>query len=88
LSAQWPQLQQALAALGIRVNDLANSGGLHQHNESAQGQTFDRGNNSRQQQQQADANFEEELGASAPRFAKSNTLTNAATPTRRWQSWA
>ena len=90
LNAQWPQLQQSLAAQGIRVNDLANPGQSqnHHNHDSSHAQNFDRGNNSQHRQQQPGADFEEELAASTPRYPTNNSFKTAAAPSRRWQSWA
>jgi len=91
LNAQWPQLQQTLAAQGIRVADLSNPSNPqnhHHHNGSSQSHNFDRGNDSQQRQQQPAAAFEEELAASLPRYATKTTFETAAGTTRRWQSWA
>jgi hypothetical protein len=90
LNAQWPHLQQSLAAQGIRVNDLANPGQSqnHHNHDSSHAQNFDRGNNSQHRQQQPGADFEEELAASTPRYPTNNSFKTAAAPSRRWQSWA
>jgi hypothetical protein len=89
LNAQWPQLQQSLAAQGIRVNDLSNPGNSNQNpSDSSQAQNFERGNNPQQRQQQPSANFEDELAASTPRYSTNKTFKTTAAPTRRWQSWA
>jgi hypothetical protein len=90
LSAQWPQLQQSLAAQGIRVTDLSNPGNAqnHHHDGSSQSQNFDRGNDSQQRQQQPAGSFEEELAASTPRYATKTIFKTATAATRRWQSWA
>jgi hypothetical protein len=103
LNAQWPQLQQSLAAHGIQMTNLSNTGNQNQnqaqqqHSSEQQGggnfagaQNFDRGHHSQNRQRENTHTFEEELAASTtPRFSTSKTIKQTATgATRRWQSWA
>lgn len=88
LSAQWPQLQQSLAAHGIRMTDLSSQNHFNQQSPSQSSQNFERGQNQHRQQPDAPT-FEEELAGSAPRFApQKQTFQSTPAPTRRWQSWA
>jgi hypothetical protein len=95
LNAQWPQLQQSLAAHGIQMTNLSNTGNQNHnsssenHGQFAGAQNFDRGNQPQNRQQQDAHTFEEELAATTPRFPTPKTFKpTAATTTRRWQSWA
>jgi hypothetical protein len=85
LNAQWPQLQQSLAAHGIRVNDLSAGNFPQEHS-----QNFDRGNNPQQQQQdrQPTPRFEEELAQNRFQSPKQNFQNALSASARRWQSWA
>ena len=93
LSAQWPQLQQSLAAHGIRIADLSNQNFSQQQNHSgAQNfQGFERGQNSAQREQREVLNFEEQFNASRGKAGatKSQSQPAAVAPSPRyWQSWA
>jgi hypothetical protein len=97
LHTQWPQLQQSLAAHGIRVADLSNSNQSnnnspqHDHRSGGAFQNFDRNENPRRRDQSDLANFEEQFTASRNKFSQTKTQPQPATPvpaTRRWQSWA
>ncbi|HUS36117.1 MAG TPA: hypothetical protein VM680_12270 [Verrucomicrobiae bacterium] len=93
LNAQWPQLQQSLAAHGIRIADLSNQNNPQQHHHSSadQFQNFDRGQNPQQREQAEVLNFEEQFGASRNKTSLSKpqppTASVAHAP-RHWQSWA
>jgi hypothetical protein len=98
INAQWPELQQSLAAHGIRMTELSNGNGHGAGAGSQSGaeafQNFERGQNApnREGHEGREAfNFEEEL-AGAPSARSSTRQINpsvaAATSSRRWQSWA
>lgn len=94
LNAQWPQLQQSLAAHGIRIADLSNQNNSQQYNQhSAADQflNFDRGQNPQQRDQREVVNFEEQFSASQNKPSLSKPQPPIATvtqPPRYWQSWA
>jgi hypothetical protein len=103
LQTQWPQLQQSLAAHGIRVADLSssnqsNNNGNSQHNAQQQdhrsggnAQNFARGENPQRRDQRDTANFEEQFTVSRSKFSQTKTQPQPAMSvpaTRRWQSWA
>ena len=98
LQAQWPQLQQSLAAHGIRIADLSNQNqnGAQQHNQSSANafQNPERGQNQHQQRNDAEiANFEDQFKASKQKISSTTKPqpqppARASSPTRRWQSWA
>lgn len=94
LNSQWPQLQQSLAAHGIRMTDLSNNNGAGAQDQSRSGafQNFDGQHNAPQRDTRDGRQFEDELaGTAALRPAvRQNLQPTPATPTisRRWQSWA
>lgn len=94
LNAQWPQLQQSLAAHGIRIADLSNQNNpqqQHHHSAADQFQNFDRGQNPQQREQREVLNFEEQFGASRNKIPLSKpqpSIAAVAQAQRQWQSWA
>ena len=93
LNAQWPQLQQSLAAHGIRIADLSNQNNPQQHPHSSADQflNFDRGQNPQQREQAEVVNFEEQFGASrnkTPLSKPQPQTASVAHAPRHWQSWA
>jgi hypothetical protein len=94
LQAQWPQLQQSLAAHGIRIADLASNNNPQQQNHSSAGgfQNFDRGQNPQQQSSRDLPSFENQFAAKTKiPLANPQSQPQPAThvtATRRWQSWA
>lgn len=96
LQAQWPQLQQSLAAHGIRIADLANQNNTQQQNHrSAEAfQNPDRGQSQQQQRNDRDLpSFEDQFTASKSKISSAKTSPQPQPParanaTRRWQSWA
>jgi hypothetical protein len=98
LQAQWPQLQQSLAAHGIRIADLSNqnqnSAQQHNHGSASAFQNPERGQNQQQQRNDAEiASFEDQFKASKQKLSSTTKPqpqppARAASPTRRWQSWA
>jgi hypothetical protein len=94
LHTQWPQLQQSLAAHGIRVADLSNQNNTQQQNHRSAGasQSFDRGENPRQRDSRETPSFEEQFSASKTKISSTTKpqpqTAKTASATRRWQSWA
>lgn len=91
LNAQWPQLQQSLAAHGIRIADLSNQNNPQQHSSADQFLNFDRGQNPQQREQAEVLNFEEQFGASrnkTPLSKPQPQTASVAHAPRHWQSWA
>jgi hypothetical protein len=92
LNAQWPQLQQSLAAHGIRIADLSNQNNSQQHHHSAadQFQNFDRGQNSQQREQREVSKFEEQFASrnKIPLSKPQPQTASVAPAPRYWQSWA
>jgi hypothetical protein len=96
LQAQWPQLQQSLAAHGIRIADLANQNNTQQQNHRSPEafQNPDRGQSQQQQRNDRDLpSFEDQFTASKTKFSSAKTSPQSQPParansTRRWQSWA
>jgi hypothetical protein len=92
LNAQWPQLQQALGAQGIRMSDLSNTGQSHQHSTGQNSsQSFSREQNPQQPRRDQDApSFEEEMAGTPSRLAGNKTAFQPGRPASRrsWQSWA
>jgi hypothetical protein len=93
LHTQWPQLQQSLAAHGIRVADLSNQNHPQQNNHRSAGafQNLDRGENPRQRDQRDGPSFEDQFSASNTKLSPNKPQpqpAKTASATRRWQSWA
>jgi len=93
LHTQWPQLQQSLAAHGIRVADLSNQNHPQQNNHRSAGpfQNLDRGENPRQRDQRDGPSFEDQFSASKTKLSPNKPQpqpAKTASATRRWQSWA
>jgi hypothetical protein len=94
LQAQWPQLQQSLAAHGIRIADLSNQNNAQQQNHRSPDafQNFDPKQNQQQPRNDREsASFEEQFSASKAKLSQTKPqpqLASRATTSRRWQSWA
>lgn len=96
IATDWPQLQQSLATLGIRMADLSNSFNSEQQQRSFAGnQNGAQQDGSRESRRDAQPNFEEQFNSEAASRgpARQNNQHNTPTPTaplpgRRWQSWA
>ena len=95
IATDWPQLQQSLATLGIRMADLSNSFNSDQQQRSFAGNHAAQQDGSRDSRRDAQTNFEEQFNSAAASRgpARQNNQHNTPTPTaplpgRRWQSWA
>jgi hypothetical protein len=95
LHSQWPQLQQSLAAHGIRVADLSNQNNSQQQSNQRSGesfQNFERGQNPAQREDRNGPSFEEQFTATrgkiSPVVPQPQPAPAAPATTRRWQSWA
>ena len=90
LQAQWPQLQQSLAAHGIRIADLSNQNSAQQHNQGSANafQNPERGQNQQRRNDAESASFEDQFNASKQKLSSTTKPqpqppARAASTTRR-----
>lgn len=83
LGADWPRLQQSLAALGIQMADLNSNSDSHRHSQRESSPTWQEENQRDPRRQQPEETFETQ-------FAKLNQPRRAAalTAATGWQSFA
>lgn len=93
LQAQWPQLQQSLAAHGIKIADLANQNNAQQqnHRPASAFENPDRGQSRQQSRDTEFASFEQQLSVSKTKISTAKPISQqnaGGASARRWQSWA